>query len=482
MRNGQRHARERIVVPESPYTSKNFDPSKEPIRNTARLVVPIVLELLQPRSACDVGCARGVWLRVFQENGIDDVWGVDRSHATVDDLEIPPEHFVETDLTEGLRLDRKFDLAVCLEVAQHLPHDSARPLVDGLVELAPAVLFSAAIPYQGRDQNANEQWPDYWAAHFRRHGFVAIDCVRPRIWNEHAVRARYAQNTLLYADESLLESRPQLSQEFERSRLRQLSVVHPKTFERVARQTVRTPVDRGSPAADAGRPALADQSFEARLESLDPGLFERVPTETGESDRVSLLALHNACREAYGTFRYLEIGSHLGGSLQVLIADDRCTTITSIDSRPPSMPDARGWNLAYPGNSSERMLAYLRTVPGADLAKLRTVESSTEDLAVPRYRGSAHLCFIDGEHTHDAALRDARFCRAVVEDEGAIAFHDRQLVRGAIEEFIGDLDPGSFTAYPLPRKVFVIELGPARLAQTEWVARLVPESDSKLVP
>jgi SAM-dependent methyltransferase len=440
-------------VPESPYAGGNFDPVLEPIRNSARLVVPVVVDLLQPRSVCDVGCARGVWLSVFSEHGVDDVWGVDGEHAKVDELEIPAERFTVAELREGVEMDRSFDLALCLEVAQHLPRQSARALVEGLVGLAPAVLFSAAIPGQGGGEAANEQWPDYWAAHFQRHGYVPVDCVRPRIWNEHQVQIRYAQNILLYAKEELLDSVPALREERERTRTRQLSVVHPKMWQRIVKSGGR-------------EKQLDDRPFEARLQSLDPTLFDHIPSETTEADRVSLLALHNACREAYGTFRYLEIGSHIGGSLQVLIADNRCEAITSIDARPPSQPDARGRDFSYPGNSTERMLAYLRTVPGANLDKLRTVEAGTEDLAPADFEGAAQLCFVDAEHTHDAALRDARFCRELLRDEGAIAFHDRRVVRTAIEEFLGELEPESFTAYPLDDSVFVIELGEARLRAT----------------
>src|SRR5256885_15040664 len=82
--------------------------------------------------------------------------------------------------------------------------------------------------------------------------------------------------------------------------------------------------------------------LEAALTALDTSLFDNVRSQTSERDRISLLALHRACRDAYGRFAYLEIGSHLGGSLQVLVADPRCTSITSIDSRPESAPDVRG--------------------------------------------------------------------------------------------------------------------------------------------
>jgi hypothetical protein len=379
-------------------------------------------------------------------------------------LEIPADRFVEADLREGVSMDRRFDLVMCLEIAQNLPRESARPLVEGLVGLGPAVLFSAGIPNQTGQPLANEQWPDYWATHFRRHGFAAVDCIRPRIWDEHLVQVKYAQNTLFFVEQALLDSRPQLEREFERTRSQQLSVVHPKMWQRIAGMSSKPAV-----RAEGG---MVGQPFDIRLRSLDPTLLDHVPSETTESDRVSLLALHNASRETYGLFSYLEIGSHVGGSLQALVVDEQCTAITSIDARPASQPDARGRTFGYPGNSTERMLAYLRGVPGANLDKLRTVDASTEDLTAATFEG-AQLCFIDAEHTHDAALRDARFCRGVVGREGAIAFHDRRLVQSAIDEFIAELDPGTYTAYSLPDSVFVIELGSAPLVHTEWVAALV---------
>jgi hypothetical protein len=108
----------------------------------------------------------------------------------------------------------------------------------------------------------------------------------------------------------------------------------------------------------AGVTEAARVSFERSLRALDLGLFAHVRSQTGDQDRLSLLALHNACREIYGEFSYLEIGSHLGGSLQVLIADDRCASIVSIDSRPARQPDVRGV-FDYPGNTTERMLSRL---------------------------------------------------------------------------------------------------------------------------
>jgi Methyltransferase domain len=201
--------------------------------------------------------------------------------------------------------------------------------------------------------------------------------------------------------------------------------------------------------------------FEEALAALDPSLFANVRSQTSDRDRVSLLALHNACRRVHGEFTYLEIGSHLGGSLQVLLADPRCTSIISIDSRPESVPDVRGVS-SYPGNTTARMVERLSAVPDADLGKLHTIESEAGAL-VPEDLPVAHLCLIDGEHTYDAALNDARFCRRVVRENGVIAFHDRRLVRPAIERFLEEVGDLPHEGYPLLGSVYVIELGPIRL-------------------
>ena len=195
------------------------------------------------------------------------------------------------------------------------------------------------------------------------------------------------------------------------------------------------------------------------MRSLDDRLFGYVPSETSVRDKRSLLALYNACHDHYGEFSYLEIGSHLGGSLQVLLADERCTAITSIDSRPLMVPDQQREPIPYPENSTERMLRYLGFVPGGDLEKLHTIEASTEALSPDRI-DTPRLCFIDGEHTVEAGLRDARFCRAAIRDEGVIVFHDRDLVRRAIDTLVAEV--GDCESYPLPNALWVVSLGSAR--------------------
>jgi methyltransferase family protein len=213
--------------------------------------------------------------------------------------------------------------------------------------------------------------------------------------------------------------------------------------------------------AAAGRGLTGAPGFEQALTALDTSLFGHVRSQTSELDRLSLLALHNACRDVHGQFSYLEVGSYVGGSLQVLVADPRCVSITSIDSRPASAPDVRGAS-DYRGNTTARMLELLGSVPGADLTKVRTIEAETGAIA-PDELEAPQLCLVDGEHTYEGVLGDARFCRRVVREQGAIAFHDRRLIRPAIERFLEEIRGVTHEGYALLGQIYVVELGPTRL-------------------
>jgi hypothetical protein len=198
--------------------------------------------------------------------------------------------------------------------------------------------------------------------------------------------------------------------------------------------------------------------FRDRLNALDLTLFDHVETQSTYPDRVSLLALHATLAERLGELVYLELGSHRGGSLQALVADERCRKIVSIDPRPEWQPDdlVGSGGFAYPDNTTERMLENLSVVPGADVTKVETIELSSEQID-PQSIERPDFCFIDGEHTHAAVLRDARFCRAVVRGTGVIAFHDFVRVGDAIRDFMRETRGAR--GYLLRDEVWVVELG-----------------------
>jgi SAM-dependent methyltransferase len=214
------------------YTNDFYQIVQEGSRQSAKEIIPLVIELIKPESVIDIGCGVGTWLSVFKEYGIEDVLGVDGDYVDKKLLEIPEERFLTFDLKKPFRLDRQFDLVISLEVAEHLPQERAETFVDSLTRLGSVILFSAAIPFQGGTEHLNEQWLDYWAKYFIEKGYVAIDCIRDRVWQNDKVEFWYAQNILVFARRECLdlEKFNLLRKSFEKTSISQISLVHPKKY------------------------------------------------------------------------------------------------------------------------------------------------------------------------------------------------------------------------------------------------------------
>lgn len=209
------------------YSENYFEWLQEGARESAREVVPLVQEVVGARSVVDIGCGIGVWLSVFQEHGAEVIEGVDGPWVQRDRLCIPSASFTAVDLEQPLRLDRRFDLVVSLEVAEHLSEARAAGFVDDLTRLGDVVLFSAAIPGQGGEGHQNEQWADYWAALFRERNYVAVDFLRDALWQRETVDWWYVQNILIFVAEYALGDFSALQEAHEKGAGRPLNRAHP---------------------------------------------------------------------------------------------------------------------------------------------------------------------------------------------------------------------------------------------------------------
>jgi len=163
-------------------------------------IVPRVIELLRPNSVIDVGCGIGTFLHVFKQHHVVDVLGVDGDWVDRGLLSkyLAPAEFVERDLETPLNVGRRFDLVVCLEVAEHLGAHAAATFIDSLTTLGDAILFSAAIPGQGGQNHLNEQPLSYWISLFQARGFRYNDSVRRLFWTNDKVQWWYRQNMVLF--------------------------------------------------------------------------------------------------------------------------------------------------------------------------------------------------------------------------------------------------------------------------------------------
>ena len=195
---------------------------------SAQLVLPLVFEQFNPRSVVDVGCGLGSWLKAAAELGAERVLGIDGDYVDRSQLMIEQTAFLAHDLAKPLQVPDRFDLALSLEVAEHLPIDAAGNHLDMLAQLSDLVLFSAAIPGQGGTGHINENWLEFWALRFAERGYLPIDKIRPRIWNKRFVEPWYRQNILLFANNAAI-SRYGLKN-FLTAPGELMSIVHPEVF------------------------------------------------------------------------------------------------------------------------------------------------------------------------------------------------------------------------------------------------------------
>lgn len=198
--------------------------------HAARRILGALPAALPRHSVADIGCGTGTWLAAALQHGAESTFGIEGDWVTPAMLDDPRIAFAPQDLEQPFTGPR-VDLALSLEVAEHLSPERAAGFVADLVALAPAILFSAAIPGQGGVGHLNEQWQSWWAGRFAGHGYRAYDVIRPAIWTDEAIPAWYRQNAVLYLDDitatnlSLTPTEPAL-----------LDRVHPAFWNRANRE------------------------------------------------------------------------------------------------------------------------------------------------------------------------------------------------------------------------------------------------------
>lgn len=208
-----------------------YDQIREGCQRSAAAVAPILNDLFRPQTIVDVGGGEGWWAVAFHALGVksstvdfsipaDITAGIDYLGCDLNDL---------SHLAGLVRSVGACDLALCLEVGEHLHPVTALPLVETLCTLAPVVAFSAAVPGQGGQGHVNEQWPGYWVNLFNQCGYVVSGALRWRLWGNPDVEPWYQQNLLIAVRRGV---QADYNDELFRSHLsaEPIPIVHPVTF------------------------------------------------------------------------------------------------------------------------------------------------------------------------------------------------------------------------------------------------------------
>ena len=212
------------------YTPGFYSDQIEGSLQSAQCIVPFVLQHLPDlKSVVDFGCGTGAWLKLFSTNGVKRIKGLDGGALDPDQYLIAPSDRHSVDLSQPIALDENFDLAISLEVAEHIDEDKANVFIGNMCAASRTILFGAAIPGQGGHHHVNERWASYWHDKFQQRGYRAFDVIRPFFWNDDRITWWYRQNMLIYVHRDLT-GRLKTMEKLQKSTPPILDIIHPACF------------------------------------------------------------------------------------------------------------------------------------------------------------------------------------------------------------------------------------------------------------
>jgi hypothetical protein len=133
-----------------------------------------------PKTMIDYGSGDGWWSHSFKSIGAEHCFAVELDAIAA---EHTPEdvYFIEHDLRQPLTdLQGKFDLVMCLEVAEHIPkHQAHNALLATLAKSTGSILiFSAAQPGQPGTGHINPQPVSYWIEAIEKWPYIKLSSER----------------------------------------------------------------------------------------------------------------------------------------------------------------------------------------------------------------------------------------------------------------------------------------------------------------
>lgn len=180
----------------SPYDSEFFDNLLQTSATSAPFIAKYIYNNFEPKTVVDIGCGTGEILKAL--TSLCDIECLGIEGPWINDCQERFENIQLANLNEFLPLEKKFDVAICLEVAEHLEERFASTLISTLTESSNIILFSAAIPGQSGTEHINLKYPDYWARHFWEKGFALYLDPRKEFFRNLQLAPWYQQNTLVF--------------------------------------------------------------------------------------------------------------------------------------------------------------------------------------------------------------------------------------------------------------------------------------------
>lgn len=214
------------------YEANFYEAQIDGSSRSAAIIAPHVMSLFPHiDSVTDVGCGAGTWLAEFKKLGVTSISGLDGGNAPEELLLIDQAEYHKVDFTKDFPEQLQADLAITLEVAEHLDEVHASSFVSNVCKISDLILFSAAVPGQGGTNHVNEKWPSYWLEMFSKKNYRFFDVLRGEFWNESRIDWWYRQNIFLVVNADCLELIEKL-EVMSRYQNSVLDIVHPDLHKR----------------------------------------------------------------------------------------------------------------------------------------------------------------------------------------------------------------------------------------------------------
>jgi hypothetical protein len=185
------------------YTKEWYLWMSETSYNSSRNMLGPIFNALGfiPRSIIDIGGGAGGFLSAFYEAGIKDVAVIDGDWVKDSIRYLPDSCFIYHDLTQPYYPTRKYDMAICCEVIEHIDDQHSDIVLDAITRCSDVCLWSAALPGQGGTHHVNEREESYWEEKFLNRGFIKFDILRNQLtdFKDDKIAHWYRQNIMVYA-------------------------------------------------------------------------------------------------------------------------------------------------------------------------------------------------------------------------------------------------------------------------------------------
>ncbi|MFN7714931.1 MAG: class I SAM-dependent methyltransferase [Pseudanabaenaceae cyanobacterium] len=159
-----------------------------------------IVNTYHPKTVAEFGCGPGYLTKELAKLGVQvtAIDGYSNPNFSEYSIEFHRLDLNDASAIEQLFAGKSFDVAISMEVVEHLQPQSSQAVVYWLTKVAPVAVFSAAVPGQGGHGHINLQPRDYWHVLFSNYDFLVADRIREKLRSIPTVAPWYRYNVLDY--------------------------------------------------------------------------------------------------------------------------------------------------------------------------------------------------------------------------------------------------------------------------------------------